>query len=450
MDGPTLFFLLIVLSLLVATAIAISFSENDPAQDTLDGVPKYLYSVVQNLSYGSRLYTRSYVPMDPAINRKKALLFGLNYTGTSYRLFGCINDTKRLKLALETRGFVVETCTDETVSRPTYDIMIQKMKQFVESLKYNDVGFIWFSGHGALKNGRNAWVPLDFLAKGYIYEDTVRAILKFSKTKPKLIVGSDSCYSGSFFDLKYDVEPRGRIDTLLLKNAFFSQTRDLVDRPVQETVTDRVQELNEPIQAWPAEVLQRSNWIPTDTLEAYPHGSMYGSPVKLRPGVYPNDLLHYAVHWPIKSLVIPEGLEVTLYDELDQPHVLQGGTYKSLSIVPNSLTIKSLTSTKGYSNTVYDVYDIQKFTPTEYPVLFVSAGRDNQVAYDAYLEGQSQGALTWAFLRTIQSTTSGPLTLGLFQDILRYGLQYAKFPQVPQISLGTPIDPTTRLSAFGI
>jgi hypothetical protein len=452
MDGPSWFFILIVLGLLVGLVYAITVHEQDPAEDTLDGVPKYLYTVVQNLSLGSKVYTRHYVPLDPAIQTKKALLFGLNYTGTPYRLYGCINDTKRLKSALEMRGFTVEVCTDETIERPTYDIMLQKIKTFVASLRYNDVGFLWYSGHGILKSSRNAWVPLDFMARGYIFEDTVRNLLKASKTKPKLFVGSDSCYSGSFFDLKYDIEPRGSIDALLVKNAFLQKTRELPDRPVQETVTERLADLEQPIEAWPSHILDRSNWIPTDHIEVFTNLSLYGSSTSLRVGRYPTDLLDYATQGPIQSLDIPDGLEVTLYDAEGHEDILQAGQYKSLSSTPTSLFVKSVRtdSTQGYKNTVYDLFDIQKFTAFEYPIVFVSAGRDDQVVYDAYIEGLSQGALTWAFLRTIQSSVSGPLTIGLFQDILRYGLNAYKFPQVPQVSLGLPIDPTSRLSAFGI
>lgn len=142
-----------------------------------------------------------------AVTKKKALLFGLNYRGTSNALQGCIQDVLNLQALLVPKGFQVDICTDATAQRPTRAVMLQKLTAFFKGLTPNDSAVVWYSGHGALSGGQNVWVPLDFRSAGFINESTLRALLNSVPAGARVLIGSDSCYSGSFFDLKYDMEP---------------------------------------------------------------------------------------------------------------------------------------------------------------------------------------------------------------------------------------------------
>jgi len=165
-------------------------------------------TVGADIPSGSLLYSGTLQELTGGLSgSKRALLFGLNYTGTENQLQGCIQDTVNISSYLRSKGFSITTFTDRTSVKPTKKNMTTKMNEFLSSLRPNDVGFIWYSGHGTLvNNNKNAWVPLDFRSSGFLSEDSFRNKIVALDPSVKLFVGSDSCYSGSFFDLKYDVE----------------------------------------------------------------------------------------------------------------------------------------------------------------------------------------------------------------------------------------------------
>ena len=59
---------------------------------------------------------KNFNPIQIKINKnKKALLIGINYTGTKNELFGCINDVNAVKERITNQGFTsVNTITDLT------------------------------------------------------------------------------------------------------------------------------------------------------------------------------------------------------------------------------------------------------------------------------------------------------------------------------------------------
>jgi len=144
---------------------------------------------------------------------KKALIIGINYTGTSSQLNGCINDAKSIELYLKEKNCTnIKMLTDETVLKPTRVNILNEIKSLLENSNKNDRLFIYYSGHGSYTVDRNGdeldgrdelLVPLDF---NYIKDDELKQIIdSYGKPDTNLIALFDCCNSGTALDLKYQI-----------------------------------------------------------------------------------------------------------------------------------------------------------------------------------------------------------------------------------------------------
>jgi hypothetical protein len=163
---------------------------------------------------------------------KKALLIGINYTGTEDELTGCINDAKNMrKLLIDVYGYKPENIlllTDFTEYPATrnnilaampwllsiepaaaFDGNIKTQNNFLPAPQLQAVFF--FSGHGVqvrAKEGNEvdrkdeALCPIDYKIKGVITDNTIRAELVVKINEQSSLFGIiDACHSGSVFDL---------------------------------------------------------------------------------------------------------------------------------------------------------------------------------------------------------------------------------------------------------
>lgn len=190
---------------------------------------------------------------------KKALIIGINYTGTSSQLNGCINDAKLIETYLRENDFNdVKMLTDETELKPTRENILSEIKKLLENSNKNDKLFIYYSGHGSYTadlngdelDGRDELiVPLDFK---YIVDDELKSIIDNSgKPDTNLIVLFDCCNSGTALDLKYQIIEKLNYDDITenVKNSetpcntiFISGCRD--DQVSLETIiNDKIQGL---------------------------------------------------------------------------------------------------------------------------------------------------------------------------------------------------------------
>ena len=149
-------------------------------------------------------------------NNKTALLVGINYRGTPYELYGCINDTTNCKEMLQTKygynNFIV--ITDETNKKPTRQTIISELTNLLSNSKSGDKLFFLFSGHGTSFRDQNGdetdsqdevIVPLDL---NCIIDDELFNIIKNNlKTNVSLFMLFDCCFSGTICDLKYNHLP---------------------------------------------------------------------------------------------------------------------------------------------------------------------------------------------------------------------------------------------------
>ena len=171
---------------------------------------------------------------------KRSLLIGINYTGTSSALGGCINDSINLKMFLKKKryfkdsDFVMMNDKKKGLLYPTKRNIIIQLRNIVSFARKNISKkveiFVAYSGHGSYmydnsgdeKDGKDEVLcPIDCDTKGYITDDYLKHyfIDKLPKNV-KLVMLIDACHSGTIVDLKYNYKiDRRNIFTIGKKSA---------------------------------------------------------------------------------------------------------------------------------------------------------------------------------------------------------------------------------------
>lgn len=154
--------------------------------------------------------------------RKKALLVGINYFGTSSELRGCINDVRKMKKALiglygfsDDPAAVVCLTDDATDSRfrPSRKNIIYGMKWLIKDAQPGDIFFFHYSGHGTQVPNTDGTeddgmdeviLPEDFKENGVIKDDEIHACLvEPLPANCRLTAVMDCCHSGTGMDLPF-------------------------------------------------------------------------------------------------------------------------------------------------------------------------------------------------------------------------------------------------------
>lgn len=181
----------------------------------INSIKSILALTITNLTnkYNSDILTiQQFTPKQIKIDKgKKALLVGINYTGTSNELFGCINDVNCVKERISTKGFTnINTITDLTIKKPTKNNILTEFKNLLVNSQAGDLLFFLYSGHGSYaldKNGdeQDGYDELIVSSdlKG-ITDDELKTIIQQNlKQNVTLFAMFDSCFSGSVLDLRY-------------------------------------------------------------------------------------------------------------------------------------------------------------------------------------------------------------------------------------------------------
>ena len=161
--------------------------------------------------------------------RHKALLIGINYTGTRAALQGCINDAKNMQTLLLRNGFPNDGAhmlllTDErhrgSEHQPNASNIMKAMSWLMKDAQKGDVLFFHFSGHGGQvpdKTGHEAdgynetLIPLDHTRAGQISDDVLWGNLVYNLPEgARLTALMDMCHSGTGLDLPYDYNVNSR------------------------------------------------------------------------------------------------------------------------------------------------------------------------------------------------------------------------------------------------
>ena len=192
-----------------------SRQNNNIKQRQINSLVNQYYSNINNLKSNldkSILSIKNYVPKKITINKnKKALLIGINYTGTSNELYGCINDTNAIKERISNKGFTdINVMTDLTTKKATRNNILEGFKNLLMNCQAGDFLFFVYSGHGSYaidrngdeKDGRDELIVSCDLQG--ILDDELKALIQtYLKADVTLFALFDSCFSGSVLDLKY-------------------------------------------------------------------------------------------------------------------------------------------------------------------------------------------------------------------------------------------------------
>jgi len=155
---------------------------------------------------------QNFIPKQISTNKnKKALLIGINYTGTQNELKGCINDANSIKERISTKGFNnITLMTDFTSKKATNANILEEFKNLLANSQEGDLLFFLYSGHGTYLIDKNndettgydqCIVPCDL---NIITDDELKTLIQtYLKPNVTLFAMFDSCFSGSVLDLKY-------------------------------------------------------------------------------------------------------------------------------------------------------------------------------------------------------------------------------------------------------
>ncbi len=165
--------------------------------------------------------------------RRRALLIGINYTGTRNELKGCVNDVNNMASLLRSHGYsdIVMLKDSPCATQPTRANMIAAMQSFVSATADGDCLFFHYSGHGTHtidmdgdeEDGQDeAICPVD---GGTITDDELRSVL--INPLPQSVSMNmllDCCHSGTGMDLRYNFE-----DVAVLKSGKYKDLPDEYD-----------------------------------------------------------------------------------------------------------------------------------------------------------------------------------------------------------------------------
>jgi hypothetical protein len=158
-------------------------------------------------------------PPTPPTPVKRALLVGINYTGTSQQLNGCINDVVEVsKLLTSLKYHEIVSLTDEasnlrTNKRPTRDNIVYWIKEMLKKTGEGDTLVFYYSGHGSYTRDTNSdeadgkdelICPVDFATGRGLTDDEMNSLfINNLHSGAKLRCIFDCCHSGSMLDLQY-------------------------------------------------------------------------------------------------------------------------------------------------------------------------------------------------------------------------------------------------------
>lgn len=198
-------------------------------------IKQYYYNVniIKNAFNTNLISINNFTPKPIIINKnKKALLIGINYTGSQNELYGCINDVNSIKERIVQQGFKdITIITDLTSEKATKNNILKEFTNLLINSQEGDLLFLLYSGHGSYDIDNNGdettgydqlIVPCDF---NMILDDELKKIIQTNlKTNVTLFAMFDSCFSGSVLDLRYQY-----IDSLNYDN-FTENNKELETR----------------------------------------------------------------------------------------------------------------------------------------------------------------------------------------------------------------------------
>jgi len=325
----------------------------------------------------------------PIRGKRRALLIGINYTGSKQELRGCVNDVKNLKAFLVTRHFrdtpeFMRTLTDDQTNadlRPTKANLLKGFDWLVNGAEAGDHLFFHYSGHGSQVKDTSGdeedgfdetLVPVDYASAGQIVDDIIHdKLVAPLKKGVRLTAIFDCCHSGTVLDLPFVYKASG----------------EYTDKP--GTVEKSAE--------------------PSNLLEVIKVAG-----VKLTRG------------FPIGG---ENSRDLSLTSIKDQISAWFHGSSSS----------STTTTTTTLTNTAED---LKVKGASEADIISISGCRDDQTSADVKTATTATGAMSWALLMVFKDLSEPTLIelLNKMRDVLRG----KKFAQVPQMSTSHHINPNCQ------
>lgn len=133
---------------------------------------------------------------------KRAVVIGINYTGTNVSLSGCINDANHMRSFLSSNGYNdIVMLTDNTIS-PTKQNIVNYMNWLTQA----ENSVFYYSGHGGDITGynENCIFPIDYQTAGVLSDQDLRTdLVNKMPSNSNLLCILDACKSATLMELKW-------------------------------------------------------------------------------------------------------------------------------------------------------------------------------------------------------------------------------------------------------
>ncbi|KAJ4482769.1 peptidase C14, caspase domain-containing protein [Lentinula edodes] len=345
---------------------------------------------------------------------KKALLIGINYSGTDSSLDGCHSDVSRMyKFITQTYGFLAENIVVlkdssklEDEYQPTKANMLYWMQWLVKDAQPHDSLLFHYSGHGGQRRDRDGdeidykdecIFPVDSIPltdasdeqimiahRNVIIDDELHLCLVSPlPAGARLTAIFDSCHSGSVLDLPFMYSAASG----KLKEGEF----------IAELDAEKAGEMRKGRGVLAVEKTEK---------------------------------------WRIKEKVFE------MKDVLEATKDILHETGEKLFVEKDAKgALMDLERLNGVKAHVKQVEKLEKRNESLADIVLISGCKDTQTSADASEDGVPTGALSWGLMSTLEENPE-PTYLQLL-DGIREKLRREKYDQLPQLSTGHPIDLST-------
>lgn len=130
-----------------------------------------------------------------------------------------------------------------------------------------------------------------------------------------------------------------------------------------------------------------------------------------------------------EGFIVDDELKSILVDNLPD-----GAQLRAVFDCCNSGTMLDLPYLFKDGDEFYNIIDVPPTTAKD--ALLLSGCRDDQESADGVINGKPSGALTWAFLKALQTSRSMPMTWKELHTAIRVTMTKHKLTQVPMLSVG--------------
>lgn len=152
----------------------------------------------------------------PITGKKRALLIGINYTGTEEELYNCHVDVHNTNKYLTESNFsnenIVVLLDKENYKQPTKENILGELRKIIYYSTVGDFIYIHVSAHGRFKkdvsndeidNNDETLLPSDWKINGEILDDELNKIIMRLISGITAICVFDTCHSGTVLDLPF-------------------------------------------------------------------------------------------------------------------------------------------------------------------------------------------------------------------------------------------------------